>query len=85
MADVYDALTSKRPYKEAFSHEKSMAIILEGRGTHFDPDIADAFIAREREFIRIREQYQDRGGLSPIQRLGSDLDRLERERAEPVS
>lgn len=43
IVDVYDALTSKRPYKEPFSHEKSMAIILDGRGTQFDPDLVDVF------------------------------------------
>ncbi len=43
IVDVYDALRSQRPYKEAFSHEKSMQIIRSGTGTHFDPDIVDAF------------------------------------------
>jgi len=41
--DVFDALTSKRPYKEPFSFEKSMEIINEGRGEHFDPVVIDAF------------------------------------------
>lgn len=45
MVDVYDALTSKRPYKEPFSHEKSMAIIVEGRGTQFDPKLVDEFVS----------------------------------------
>lgn len=44
VVDVYDALTSKRPYKEPFSHEKSMAIIVEGRGTQFDPKLVDIFV-----------------------------------------
>lgn len=44
VVDVYDALTSKRPYKEPFSHEKSMEIIVSGRGTQFDPDLVDAFV-----------------------------------------
>lgn len=44
VVDVYDALTSKRPYKEPFSHEKSMAIIVKGRGTQFDPDLVDEFV-----------------------------------------
>jgi putative two-component system response regulator len=52
VADVYDALRSKRIYKPAFSHEKSMEIILEGRGTQFDPDVVDAFVRIEG---RIRE------------------------------
>jgi putative two-component system response regulator len=43
IADVYDALTSVRPYKGAFSHEEAVRIILEGRGTHFDPILVDIF------------------------------------------
>ena len=42
--DVYDALVSKRCYKDAFSHEKALEIIAEGRGTQFDPDIIDCFL-----------------------------------------
>jgi len=44
VADVYDALRSKRCYKPSFSHEKSLAILLEGRGTAFDPTVVDAFL-----------------------------------------
>lgn len=44
IADVFDALTSKRPYKEAFSLERSFKIIEEGRGKHFDPEITDIFL-----------------------------------------
>jgi len=43
IVDVYDALTSKRPYKDAFSMEKSIKIMLEGKGKHFDPKLLDAF------------------------------------------
>jgi len=59
IGDVYDALTSKRCYKEAFSHEKSAAIIREGKGTHFDPVVVEAFDAIEDEFKRIRAIYVD--------------------------
>lgn len=59
LGDVYDALTSKRCYKEAFSHARSREIIEEGRAKHFDPDVVDAFFATEQEFMRIRELYQD--------------------------
>ncbi|MFH0846683.1 MAG: HD domain-containing phosphohydrolase [Chloroflexota bacterium] len=45
LADVFDALTSQRPYKPPFPIEKAFAIIQEGRGIHFDPDVADAFFA----------------------------------------
>ena len=56
VADVYDALTTKRVYKPAFSHEKSRGIILEGCGTQFDPEIVAAFVAREEDFIRVRQE-----------------------------
>lgn len=59
IADVFDALTTKRPYKEPFSPEKSYAIIEEGRGTHFDPEVVDAFFAVESEILAIKEKYKD--------------------------
>ncbi len=59
IADVFDALTTKRPYKEPFSLEKSYAIIEEGRGNHFDPTVVDAFFAVEDEILSIKEKYKD--------------------------
>lgn len=59
VADVYDALISRRVYKEPFSHEKSAAIMQQGRGSHFDPDVLDAFLALQAEFQRIAERYAD--------------------------
>lgn len=59
LAEVYDALRSKRPYKEPFSHEKSCRIIREGKGTHFDPAVVDAFDAIEHEFDEIGERLRD--------------------------
>jgi putative two-component system response regulator len=59
LADVFDAMTSKRPYKEAFSIEKANGIIFEERGRHFDPDIVDTFFSVQDAIIRIREAYQD--------------------------
>jgi len=56
VADVYDALRSKRPYKDAFTHEKSYAIIREGSGSHFDPALVEAFTAVESEFANIRAE-----------------------------
>lgn len=47
IVDVYDALTSRRSYKEAFSHEKAMQIITDGRGTAFDPELIDMFVECE--------------------------------------
>jgi putative two-component system response regulator len=53
VSDVYDALRSKRPYKPAFTHEKSCEIIMEGAGRHFDPAVIEAFMAVEAEFAEI--------------------------------
>ncbi|HVU89235.1 MAG TPA: HD domain-containing phosphohydrolase [Pirellulales bacterium] len=64
LADVYDALTSKRVYKPAFDHQKARAIILEGKGTQFDPDVVQAFINREQEFIAVARQFHDDGPTS---------------------
>jgi len=49
MADVFDALTSERPYKQPMEPEKAFSIILEGKGTHFDPDVVDAFFEIQEE------------------------------------
>lgn len=52
LVDVYEALTSERPYKAAFPHEKSREIILSSKGSHFDPDIVEAFIHIEDQFSK---------------------------------
>ncbi len=54
LADVYDALTSERVYKAALPHEDAKAVIVAGRATHFDPQIVDAFMAREADFRAVR-------------------------------
>lgn len=59
LADVYDALRSERVYKKAFSHEKSMDIIVSDSGTHFDPQIVAAFVEQESEFKRISIDLAD--------------------------
>ncbi|WP_321495520.1 two-component system response regulator [uncultured Desulfobacter sp.] len=59
IADVFDALTTKRPYKEAFPIEKSFAIIKEGRGSQFDPAVVDAFFAVKNDVLAIKEKYKD--------------------------
>ncbi len=58
LVDVYDALTSKRSYKEAFSHEVARGIIVSSRAKHFAPDVVDAFLQSEDQFAVIR------GGVS---------------------
>ncbi len=59
LADVYDALISKRVYKPAFGHEVSVRIISAGRNKHFDPDIVDAFLAVHEEFRAIAKSFAD--------------------------
>jgi len=59
LADVYDALISKRVYKPAFSHEKAKAIILAGKGKHFDPAVVEAFVNCEQMFVSIALTYND--------------------------
>jgi len=79
VSDVYDALSSKRPYKEAFSHEKSRDIIIEGRGTAFDPDAVDAFLVREDAVLSIRERFQDKTATTLIHRLSQMLESFQEE------
>ena len=59
VADVYDALISRRVYKEGMSHDAAVAIISAGRGQHFDPDMVDAFMALQTDFIAIAQRYAD--------------------------
>ena len=58
VVDVYDALTSQRPYKKPFTHERSMEIIREGKGTQFDPDLVDQFV-KAGELIRDRLKHKE--------------------------
>ncbi len=58
VADVFDALTSKRPYKEAWSVEKSLNLLKEERGKHFDPDCIDAFFNVLSKILEIKERYK---------------------------
>jgi response regulator RpfG family c-di-GMP phosphodiesterase len=57
IADVYDALISRRVYKEAFSHQVARETIISERGRHFDPKLVDAFLAIEDEILAIVAQY----------------------------
>lgn len=59
VADVYDALVSRRVYKEGMPHEKAVQIIVEGKGCHFDPDMVDAFVEIHEEFLAIARRYAD--------------------------
>jgi len=62
VADVYDALISRRPYKPPFDHGKASALIVEGRGKHFDPDITDTFCEIAEEFRDIAASHRDKDG-----------------------
>ena len=72
IADVFDALASRRPYKEAWPVDVVVAKIIESRGTHFDPAMTDAFVACLPKILEVKA-YWDRqegdaaGGLDPIQ------------------
>lgn len=59
LADVFDALVSERPYKKPFSNEKAREIIVGDRGTHFDPDVVDAFVGTFDQFKEIHAKYPD--------------------------
>ena len=59
IADVFDALTSKRPYKEAWSLEQAVEYLVDQRGKHFDPDLVDAFLTCMDEIKAIMTQFKD--------------------------
>lgn len=59
IADVYDALISDRVYKAGVPHDQAVAIIFQGRASHFDPDMVDAFIEIQDEFQAIAQRFAD--------------------------
>ena len=70
VADVYDALRSKRVYKPAMPHEKAASIILEGRGTQFDPDVVDVFMSIQDEIQDIAARYSDADDPEDARKVG---------------
>jgi HD-GYP domain-containing protein (c-di-GMP phosphodiesterase class II) len=64
LADVYDALVSRRAYKEPLGHEEARAYLRERAGSHFDPDVVDAFLAREAEFRDVARRFAERAPVS---------------------
>jgi len=60
IADVFDALTMRRPYKEAWPIEKALATIAEGSGTHFDPNLVELFISIEEDIRLIKREWDDK-------------------------
>jgi putative two-component system response regulator len=69
LADVYDALTSKRVYKPAFTHDTAVQIVREARGTQFDPRIVDAFLELRDDFELIRARYENTPSIFDGERL----------------
>jgi len=59
VADVYDALTSARPYKKAWNSEEAFAFLRQQRGKHFDPHLVDAFVGVQRDVERIQREMRD--------------------------
>ena len=62
LADVYDALISRRVYKPPFPHEEAVHIVRQGSGSHFDPDIVAAFLAIQESFRQVAQQFTDDHG-----------------------
>jgi putative two-component system response regulator len=59
LADVFDALISKRVYKKAFSLDETAQIITDGRAKHFDPELVDIFLSVRPRFVEIAERHKD--------------------------
>jgi HD-GYP domain-containing protein (c-di-GMP phosphodiesterase class II) len=74
VADVYDALSTKRPYKDALPHKQCVEYIRNEAGRHFDPDLVEVFVDIEATFRAIAEQFLNRGPSLPDKILG-DSDR----------
>jgi putative two-component system response regulator len=80
IADNYDALVSRRPYKEPFSHETAVDLIRKGKGTQFDPRLVEVFLEIEAEFRDIARQYATAARLS----LRVALDTSDSDTARPM-
>ncbi|RMG52545.1 MAG: HD domain-containing protein, partial [Gammaproteobacteria bacterium] len=84
VADVFDALTSRRPYKEPWSLERAFDYLRQARGTHFDPACVDAFLACEERVREIAERYRDPDDVrAPLHELMQRAD--EKEMAVPAT
>lgn len=73
VADVYDALTTQRAYKEAMSHSEAVNIIMDGKGSHFDPDLVEAFSVINEEFRSIAQRFRDVASMEEEGRASSPL------------
>jgi len=78
LADVFDALTSKRPYKVPYPIEVAVDIIKKERGEHFDPDVADIFLENIDEFVKIKEEVGSAEDVSLADFVRSERDQTGR-------
>ena len=67
LADVYDSLTSPRGHKTPFTHDQARQVLIDGAGRHFDPEVVNAFLVIEPEFVRIRRRFQDPANVASPQ------------------
>ncbi|MEL6752261.1 MAG: HD domain-containing phosphohydrolase, partial [Pseudomonadota bacterium] len=68
LADVYDALRAKRPYKEPMDHTKACEIIVQGNGRHFDPAVVKVFLENSTQLAEIAERFADKEELTPVRK-----------------
>jgi len=66
IVDIFDALTSDRPYKNAISVEKTLELMKDGRGSFFDPNLLDLFVEHLEDFVQIKETLHDTPGVLPL-------------------
>jgi putative two-component system response regulator len=75
VADVYDALSTKRVYKDAIRHEECVAMIKAAAGRHFDPDLIEAWLSIESKCRHISQHYSpDADEAEPLEGFGADFD-----------
>ena len=77
VCDVYDALTSDRPYKRAWRHGRAIDYLVAGRGTHFDPEVVDAFLASLDQIQMVSADYRDDSAPANVYRGGGSSMALE--------
>lgn len=77
LADVYDALSSRRPYKDAFSHARSREVVIAGAEKQFDPALVEAFTRCEDKFMDVHRRFHHSGQVSPLKQLSGAVDQIE--------
>ena len=69
VADVFDALTTERPYKEAIPNDEAFEMLIRGRGSHFDPKLVDVFVGKRQAVENIQRKYSDEEPLPSKQKV----------------